>query len=236
MLGEYSYCLSLTLNLFIQTLDFMRSSESHINAHITERIQQYCQSTSDVEKRSAFRHFYDTAKNLVFAVASRIAPNYAAAEDLSQEIWLKILRSVCSYRAEASFGAWLRSVALRTWLDMRKRPSEKTQRELCRVSLSESLLESGEEGIIVFDGSFQAKPDVLAEAESVQALIEIALQRLTIAEANVFRARHNGELSFREIAEELGVSDGTVKTLHFRAMKKLQVLLKPIFETSSTLS
>lgn len=227
MLGQYSHLFSFTLNL-----DFMRPTE----LQLPEFVQRFCESSSDAEKRSAFRLLYDHAQHLVFATAVRIAPNATLAEDLSQEIWLKILRSVCSYRAEASFGAWLRRVALRTWLDMRKTSSERTQRELVSVSLSESIIRSGAEDILMSDGQAEANPDALAEADDVQILIEKALQRLTKAEENVFRARHFGDLSFADIAAEFGVSEGTVKTLHFRAMKKLQSLLKPIFETSSPLS
>lgn len=227
MLGQYSHLFPFTLNL-----DFMRPTE----LQLPEFVQRFCESSSDAEKRSAFRLLYDHAQHLVFATAARLAPNATLAEDLSQEIWLKILRSVCSYRAEASFGAWLRRVALRTWLDMRKTSSERTQRELVSVSLSESIIRSGAEDILMPDGRAEANPDALAEADDVQILIEKALQRLTKAEENVFRARHFGDLSFADIAAEFGVSEGTVKTLHFRAMKKLQSLLKPIFETSSPLS
>ena len=204
--------------------------------HISDLIRRYCQSEAQ-ERHEAFRALYDACKRLVFASAARVAPNHASAEDLSQEIWLKLLRSVCSFRGESSFGAWLKRVALRAWLDMRKTPAERTQRELCRESLNQyfsvSQTESGVQELFVADDAHNANPGALAEADDMQMHIENALQRLTPSEANVFRARHFQDMPFKEIAAELGVSEGTVKTLHFRAMKKLQTLLKSVYEHST---
>jgi RNA polymerase sigma factor (sigma-70 family) len=203
----------------------------HNSNDIPELIQRYCTAGADEE---SFRTLYGACKRLVFATAARLAPSTVIAEDLSQEIWLKLLHNICSFRGDAghwetSFGAWLRRVALRTWLDMRKTSSERTQRELFRESLPTSELEHSPSFI---DAQPNANPEALAEADELQRQIERAIQTLTNAEQAVFRARHFQDMPFKEIAVELGVTDGTVKTLHFRAMKKLQTLLKTTHELS----
>lgn len=202
------------------------------NTNIPELIQRYCSSETNA-KSEAFRVLYASCKRLVFAVASRLASSNAASEDLSQEIWLKLLHNICSFRGnaghwETSFGAWLRVLALRTWLDMRKTASERTQRELLRESLSDEA----EQYASFRDQAPHSNPETLAESNELQIEIESALQTLTPAEQTVFRARHFQDMPFKEIAAELGVTDGTVKTLHFRAMKKLQILLKTAHELS----
>ncbi len=202
----------------------------HNTNDIPELIRRYCIASADEE---SFRTLYGACKRLVFAAAVRLASGHEAAEDLSQEIWLKLLHNICSFRGDAghwetSFGAWLRRVALRTWLDMRKTASERTQRELLRESLTSEL----EHSPSFTDTQPNANPEALAEADELQRQIERAIQTLTNAEQAVFRARHFHDMPFREIAAELGVADGTVKTLHFRAMKKLQTLLKTTHELS----
>lgn len=200
---------------------------NHEEKNIPELLRRYCVGGEN----DAFRPLYAACKRIVFAAAARLSNGNASAEDLSQEIWLKLVFNICSFRGEsehwdASFGAWVRTVALRTWLDMRKSASERTQREL----VQESLTEEFEHTHVLIDHAPEANPMTLAEADELQMQIERAIQSLTLAEQTVFRARHFQDMPFKEIAAALGVTDGTVKTLHFRAMKKLQILLKNIHE------
>ncbi len=200
--------------------------------NIPQLLRRYCSGGEN----DAFRPLYAACKRIVFAAAARLSNSNASAEDLSQEIWLKLVFNICSFRGESghwetSFGAWVKTIALRTWLDMRKSASERTRRELVQESISEEF----EQMPFLIDHSPGANPMALAEADELQMQIERAIQSLTDAEQTVFRARHFQEMPFKEIAAALGVTDGTVKTLHFRAMKKLQILLKNVHEVAQKL-
>lgn len=195
--------------------------------NIPELLRRYCNGGEN----NTFRPLYAACRRIVFAAAARLSSGNASAEDLSQEIWLKLVFNICSFRGEsehweASFGAWVRTVALRTWLDMRKSASERTRREIVQESISEEF----EQTPFLIDHAPEANPMALAEADELQMQIERAIQALSAAEQAVFRARHFQDMPFKGIAAELGVTDGTVKTLHFRAMKKLQILLKNVHE------
>jgi RNA polymerase sigma-70 factor (ECF subfamily) len=71
-----------------------------------------------------------------------------------------------------------------------------------------------------------ATPDDALQAQATQAHIERALQKLPPGQRSIFVMRHYNDLLLREIADVLGISEGTVKAQLFRAIQKLQKELK----------
>ena len=66
------------------------------------------------------------------------------------------------------------------------------------------------------------QPDQSAEARIMQEHIEQALEKLSPRERSIFVLRHYNDLPLKEIAGILKISEGTVKSLLFRALKRLQ--------------
>ncbi len=85
--------------------------------------------------------------------------------------------------------------------------------EFDQLNIQESLLTSGTHS---FD------PMRSAESSQIQSHISEALQKITPKERTVFVMRHYNDLKLNEIAEILSVTIGTVKSLLFRAIKKLR--------------
>ena len=74
----------------------------------------------------------------------------------------------------------------------------------------------------MFQGHSSHDPEAAAEGKVIQTHIEAALEKLTARERSIFVMRHYNDLSLKEIARILTISEGTVKSMLFRALKRLQ--------------
>lgn len=193
--------------------------------------REHCAKASPERQEETFRAFYDACKHAVLRIAVHLTGNREYAQDLSQEIWLKLWKHLCSFRGESKMVSWVYRIGLTTYLDKKLSLFTRTNREQlrkeCEQQSSSSSSPSEFEAVsrTLADTDLAANPEVQAESATLSIQIEAALQRLTPAERTIFTAKHYSELTFKEIAAEIGVTEGTVKTLHFRALKKLQVLL-----------
>ncbi len=187
-------------------------------------IQRYCGGAEDSE--AVFHAFYNACKQAVLRIAVHFTGSHEQAKDLSQEIWVKLWKYVCGFRGESKIMSWVYRIALTTYLDKKHILIDVSHRELLRKELNEEHILSGDH-LWANDDSLNTFEQFERGAEAISdaVLLEHALQRLTPAERTVFVAKHTQELTFKELAAELGVSEGTLKTLHFRAIKKLQHIL-----------
>ncbi|MBN4056133.1 RNA polymerase sigma factor [Rhodothermus sp. AH-315-K08] len=149
-------------------------------------------------------------KRGVFALAYDLTGNHHDAEDLTQEVFIKAHRGLSSFRGESGLYAWLRRIAVNTHLNRRRKKALSFMRLFGDVE--ESATWSGEEPS-PFDG---------AAAGDTRSHIDRALDGLTPRERTAFVMRHYHEQSTREVAEAMGIAQGTVKSLLFRATGKLR--------------
>ena len=138
----------------------------------------------------------------------------ALADDLAQDTFLRALRAADTFRGDAQPRTWLARIAINVWHDhlrhFKARAGSHTQ------SL-DTICPEDVHGLDVPDG---AAP--LADTVTNRLDIDRALERLPTAERTVVLHACWGDLSQAEIAELTGMPLGTIKTLHRRAMKRLQ--------------
>jgi RNA polymerase sigma-70 factor (ECF subfamily) len=189
---------------------------------LRSHIEHYCRERDD----AAFRALYDACKQSVLRIAVHLSGKGDGAKDLSQEIWVKLWKHLCGFRGESKVMSWVYRVAMTTYLDKKSSlvgGSESARSAiLVELSVLEQTSNDDIHGYAPPDGH---NPQISAETASAHALVEQALARLTQGERTVFVAKHFHDLTFKEIAQELGTHEGTAKTLHFRALKKMQTLL-----------
>ena len=164
---------------------------------------------------NAFRQLVELYKVKIYRLAYDLTGNSMDAEDLSQDVFLKAYRSLDKFRGDAKFGTWLYRITVNTCLDHR---SKKSLSMITPITITQheddsSTLEQAGSAIL---------PDRAAEASLIQNNIERALEQLTPREKTVFMLRHYHDLPLKEIAETLDISLGSVKTLLFRAIRRLQ--------------
>ena len=137
----------------------------------------------------------------VFNIAYRFVGTYEEAEDLTQEIFLRVFRSLSSFDRRANFQTWLISVSRNFCIDRYR--SGRRDREVFARDVDASTLQAEAAG---------PDPHARVELQDRVALLREALRALSpqLRTAVVLRDIH--ELSYQEIADQLRVAEGTVKS------------------------
>jgi RNA polymerase sigma-70 factor (ECF subfamily) len=149
------------------------------------------------------------------------------AEDLAQQVFLRIWRAAPTYRARARFTTWLMTVTRNlvfTFCDNRSK----------RLVVSDVVLdEEGEEVEGGQESVMERNPrDDLSGKELVQA-VRLACAHLPKKQRLVVHLREHEEMEFSEIAKVLGVSELGAKSLMFRARENLKNRLAEFFTEPS---
>jgi RNA polymerase sigma-70 factor (ECF subfamily) len=137
----------------------------------------------------------------VFNVAYRFVGSYDEAEDLTQDIFLKVFRSLGTFDRRANFQTWLISVSRNFCIDRYR--SGRRDRQVFAREIDASTVQAEAPG---------PSAEARVERQDRVALLREALKALspTLRTAVLLRDIH--ELSYQEIAQQLGVAEGTVKS------------------------
>lgn len=165
-------------------------------------------------ERGAFRELVEQYKKKIYYFSLDLTGNHHDAEDLSQEVFIKVYRSLKNFRGDAKFKSWLYRIAVNTCISQRRKKS------VSAMTLQEDF--DSDSTHHYFDVGESNHPERSAEAGLMQQHIDNALQQLTPRERSVFVLRHYNDLPLKEIAQVLKISEGTVKSMLFRAIRRLQ--------------
>jgi RNA polymerase sigma-70 factor, ECF subfamily len=155
----------------------------------------------------------------VFNIAYTFVGRYDDAEDLTQDIFVRLLRALPTYDRRANFETWLTSVSRNHCVDHYRRLRRENQRFTRDIDPEDVPLEDP-----------LRRPDVTLEKENQVELIRKALARLspTLRDAVALRDVH--DLSYQEIAGRLELAEGTVKSRINRGRKELAKHLRVLQE------
>jgi RNA polymerase sigma factor (sigma-70 family) len=157
---------------------------------------------------SAFNELVLRYQERIYWVARRIVNEHEAADDVTQDVFVKAYESLRDFRAESSFYTWLYRIAVNIALNALRRRKVK---EFFRI---DELFE-------VEDPGAQA-PDEAVESDEDRALIEQAIALLPNKQRSVFLLRFYEEMPYEEIAKILKTSVGGLKANYFHAVRKIQ--------------
>src|SRR4051812_46672103 len=151
--------------------------------------------------QAAWETIVQTYRRKVFNVAYRFVGTYDEAEDLTQEIFLKVFRSLGTFDRRANFQTWLISVSRNLCIDRYR--SGRRDREVFAREVDASTVPAESPG-----------PNAYARVETQDrvALLREALRGLSPALRTAVLLRDIHELSYQEIASQLGIAEGTVKS------------------------
>lgn len=173
--------------------------------------------------RDAFREIVEDNKKKIFYLAFDLTGSQQDAEDLSQEVFLKAFRALHTFKAEASISTWLHRITLNAFLDRKRKKSFEMEKK--QEPLDERLPGSAEPVFANNPSPSFGNPETYAESRQMQMHIEQALEQLSPRERAVFVMRHYQGMPGKAVGELLRISEGTVKSLLSRAIKKLQKTL-----------
>lgn len=171
--------------------------------------------------RKAFEILVKRHQNQVYNLICYLMGQAQEAEDLTQEVFIKVYRAIKGFRFKSSFNTWLYRITVNTVYDrLRKRPKYPLQ------SLDEPI--RTEEGEITRQiPAHSPSPLEIITAKELQEKISKALDSLSLKLRTIFILREIEDLSYKEIASILGCSEGTVKSRLYRARMELRKLLRP---------
>ena len=176
-----------------------------IAADLTALIQQ-CLNGDE----AAWQTIVRTHRRKVFNIAYKFVGNVDEAEDLSQEVFIKVFRSLGTFDRRANFQTWLYSVTRNLCIDHYR--ALRKEREAMNRDLDIDVLAPA---------SHDRNPHQLLESQDQAALLRRALDRLPEAMRTAVVLRDLQELSYEDIARTLDLPDGTVKSRISRGRAEL---------------
>lgn len=168
-------------------------------------------------ENSAWEALLRTHTRKIFNLCYRFTGRPAEAEDLTQEVFIKIFQTLKTYdAAQGAFSTWLARVARNHLVDHYRR----TKKDRATASLEDEL------GGLEEEPSPTVEPVAQVESRERQELLQRALDRLSpdLREAVVLRDLQ--DLDYDEIAQVLGVPGGTVKSRINRGRLELARVIK----------
>lgn len=170
---------------------------------------------------SAFEYLVQKYRRPMVSFMYRMAHNAAVAEDLAQEVFLRVYRSRASYQPSAKFTTWLYRIA--TNLAVNHARDTRQERPENLVSLDEPDEETGTT-MDVADHSLTAEEKILRR-ERLMA-IRRKISNLPERQRMAVIMHKYQQLDYKQIAEVLKLSESATKSLLFRAYETLREQLK----------
>jgi RNA polymerase sigma-70 factor (ECF subfamily) len=137
----------------------------------------------------------------VFNVAYKFVGRHDEAEDLAQDIFLKIFKALGTFDRRANFQTWIVSISRNLCIDHYRSVRKERQTIAREVDSTDLQPASKERG-----------PYAAAEHQDLRELLRVSLGKLPPALRTAVVLRDLQELSYQEIADKLGLPEGTVKS------------------------
>jgi len=164
--------------------------------------------------RDAFKTVVSLYQQKVFLLAYSFLRDREDALDIVQETFMKLYQKFDTFDSEGNFQAWLLQMAKNLSIDYyRKHYSRRREMEV-------------EKSVDELDPAAEAGCSEGLTSDLRQAFSR-CVQKLGERQRLVFVMKHYNGLQYKEIAEILRVSVGTVKSLHFKAVQNMKKLLSP---------
>jgi len=160
----------------------------------------------------SFRSIYEETAGFVYNVALRIVKRSQDAEEVAQEVFLNIYRSLKSFHFKSSFKTWVYRIAVNCALNHLKKMNREENR----------LGEFNEE--LNYSADFSQHKDALSEKEEQEVRVNSLLNVLNPDQRACVVLRNLEGLSYQEIADTLQISINTVRSRLKRAREKILAL------------
>ncbi len=171
----------------------------------------------------AFAEIMKRHQGRLFAVAFSMLKNRTDAEEIVQDSFIRAHRALAKFRGDASLATWLHRITLnlarnRYWYFFRRRRH-------ATLSLDCAFSQDNQATFVDLVASEEASPAREAATGEFSELVAACMARLNAAPRKILMLRNSLDRSYGEIAMELGISVGTVKSRIARARQNLRALL-----------
>jgi len=153
----------------------------------------------------AYAHFVRAYQRNVYGMALRMLRDTAEAECVAQESFVRAYRRLAEFRGDSSFETWVTRIAVNACRDRLKR------KRLVLYFHQRPAAPGGDDPI-----------ERVLQSREIKSILRKALDDLSPRQRVVFALKHFEERSIREIADLLGLDEGSVKSHLFRAAQKVR--------------
>ena len=164
---------------------------------------------------SAFQTIVERHRSMVYRVAFQFAGNHHDAEDIAQDVFIKVYRSLDRFRQDAQLTSWMYRIVMNACIDHRRRH---------RLATAAPFGEEAEQKMLNTPED-TPDPEERAYAGELGQVLEWEIGRLPKGQRVVFVMRHHQGMKLCEIAEALGLAEGTVKRQLHAAVHRLRQAL-----------
>jgi len=171
-----------------------------------------------------YRELLSQFSDRVFNSAFSLLQHQEDAEDITQEVFTEVFKSIHRFREQSKLSTWIYRITVTKSLELLR--SHKREK---RSGIILSLF-GKEQQINVSSNDPFYHPGVSLENKEMAAVLFNAIQRLPLNQRTAFTLHKLENLSYAELAEIMGVSISSVESLLFRAKKKLRELLEEYYE------
>lgn len=168
------------------------------------------------QKREAQRALYDEYARKMYAICLRYAPDTDSAKDMLQDGFIKIFASIDSFQGKGSFEGWMKRIFVNLALENIRRQKN--------VILSSDDIQNIPD---IVDDTTDEQMYKISEGELLKMIRELPRGYSTI-----FNLYAIEDFSHREIADMLGINEGTSRSQYVRARKILQEKVKQYIKES----
>ncbi len=171
---------------------------------------------------ASFRQLVERYRSRVYSIAYAMTKNQSDADDLSQEIFLKVYRFLPQFKGKSKFYTWLYRLAINTCISAinnRKKKHEEVSLFLSSENKDVLLNTLPEESVV--------SPMQLLENKELGQKIRLAIDSLSDGLKEIFILREIEDLSYKDLAEIFKCPEGTIKSRLFRAREELRKKLLP---------
>lgn len=174
---------------------------------------------------SAFKELVETYRSMVVNTCFGLLHNTEDAEDVAQDVFIEVFRSVASFRADSKISTWLYRIAVNRSLNfIRDNKKRKWFQSF------DDLMESKKEALNQLN--YQSSDDPESEMENSQRalLLHEAIDSLPENQRVAFTLNKYEDLAYKEISEVMNLSVSSVESLIHRAKKNLQKKLYKCYQ------
>ncbi|MGC8717030.1 MAG: sigma-70 family RNA polymerase sigma factor [bacterium] len=165
----------------------------------------------------AFRDLIRRYQRYVLNLVYRTIGDTNDAEDIAQEVFIKVYKSIRGFKGESKFSTWISKITVNVCMDKLREKSKNKEEDI------------EEEAWNTFAQPVNFSPEVMAERHELQETIKKAIESLPEELRAAFVLRELENLSYEEIGEMLNIPIGTVESRIYRARMKLRSYLKDLW-------
>jgi RNA polymerase sigma-70 factor (ECF subfamily) len=175
----------------------------------------------------AFKSLVENYQDLVYNTALGVVQNSEDAEDVAQEVFIQVFRSIDQFKGDARLSTWIYRITTTKALDhIRSRKRKK------RFAFITSLFGANDE--LIHDPVDFQHPGVALDRKEQAALLFRMIEQLPDNQKVAFTLHKTEELSYQEIADVMQLSVSAVESLLFRARQNLRKLLEKYYAQNNS--